>query len=193
MNLQDLVTKYGSRELIPYGEFLLTEEWKQKRTLILDCNDRYCERCGISPERKLWHSDGNLFPYKQKDIIPIKGNIITVFGLPYCSTFENNWLEVHHKYYLLDANYQWKFPWDYETQDLQCLCNWCHVAVHHQNKGHLVFIEAIDGSIKLVDNLTPCQKCDGKGWIPEYSYHLAGICFDCNGDRFVELMKRSRC
>jgi len=42
---------------------------------------------------------------------------------------ETETLNVHHKLYRKDAN-----PWDYELEELICLCHKCHKYIHQQKK-----------------------------------------------------------
>ena len=89
-------------------------------------------------------------------------------------------LQVHHKHYMMD-----KRAWEYEDEDLVTLCQDCHSMLHH-----LIPVKAyamVNGQ-KIVMNYTPCHRCQGTGYFPEYRKVQNGICFRCGGARFEELI-----
>lgn len=89
-------------------------------------------------------------------------------------------LQVHHKRYFID-----KRAWEYEDNDLVTLCQECHLKVH---KFFPVQVYAyVDGQMKVM-NYTPCQRCNGTGYFPEYKNIQGGVCFRCHGVRFEELI-----
>lgn len=36
---------------MPYAEYLLTPEWKEKRRLVINRSDYFCDHCGRQPEK----------------------------------------------------------------------------------------------------------------------------------------------
>lgn len=89
-----------------------------------------------------------------------------------------NKLHVHHKFY--DKS---KLPWEYPYDAFQTLCWECHEKLHQNFK-----IPVYD-SQKIIDYLTPCKRCNGAGEFPEYYHVENGICFECNGAKYQELIK----
>jgi len=89
-------------------------------------------------------------------------------------------LNVHHKHYII----QFK-AWEYADEDLVTLCNECHLKIH-QTVGAKVYSDE-NGYMKRVP-LTPCSRCSGAGYFPEYKYVEHGVCFRCRGARFEELI-----
>lgn len=89
-------------------------------------------------------------------------------------------LNVHHKYYLFH-----KRAWEYPDTALVTLCSDCH-QITHQEEIVPIYTEE-NGSLKEM-HYTPCHRCNGVGWFPEYSHIQSGVCFRCNGLRFEELI-----
>lgn len=88
-------------------------------------------------------------------------------------------LNVHHKHYIIQHK-----AWEYDEDNLITLCNDCHTKVH-QTIGAPVYSDE-NGYFKEI-KLTPCYKCNGSGYFPEYKHVENGICFRCRGTRFEEL------
>ena len=42
----------------------------------------------------------------------------------------------------------------------------------------------VDENLNNFENLISCRRCDGSGYIPEYSHFQGGVCFECQGNRF---------
>ena len=84
-------------------------------------------------------------------------------------------MHVHHTYYVLG-----KPPWEDPDDALVTLCNWCHWALH-QNERVAVYASAPRG--REVPDLTPCSRCSGAGVFPEYRHVIEGVCFRCHGAR----------
>ena len=89
-------------------------------------------------------------------------------------------LQVHHKHYMMD-----KKAWEYEDEDLVTLCQDCHSKLHQ-----LIPVKAYAkvNEQMVVMNYTPCHRCHGTGYFPEYRNIQDGICFRCGGARFEELI-----
>ena len=93
-------------------------------------------------------------------------------------------LQIHHRYYVLN----W-LPWAYPDDALVTLCKDCHTAVHQAGK--VLVYEAIGGKLAR-RNLTPCIRCLGAGFFPQWEHIEAGICFRCRGARFdVEFVEKA--
>lgn len=90
-------------------------------------------------------------------------------------------LNVHHKRYIIGHK-----AWEYDDEDLVTLCNECHTKIH-KAIGAPVYSDE-NGYMKEV-HLTPCYRCGGTGYFPEYKHVENGICFRCRGVRFEELIR----
>ncbi len=87
-------------------------------------------------------------------------------------------LHVHHLYYI-----KGKEPWDYKDSALITLCADCHQKRHsHLPLSVPVPLYNHDKSSILKTNMPICDRCNGSGYLPEYDYHLDGICFKCWGE-----------
>lgn len=95
-----------------------------------------------------------------------------------CAVNHRPMLQVHHKRYILG-----KLPWQYSNSDLITLCNYCHQKLHDSNVVP-VLKETKSGYEEV--NLMACSRCNGSGYMPQYSHVKSGVCFKCNGKRFVE-------
>lgn len=87
-------------------------------------------------------------------------------------------LHVHHSYYKVGLN-----PWEYDDSALTTLCWSCHEKLHSTIK-----VPVMDKDDKLITSYTPCTRCHGAGEFPEYRHVENGICFECHGSRYYELM-----
>lgn len=87
-------------------------------------------------------------------------------------------LNVHHKVYREN-----KKAWEYPDNDLITLCWSCHEQLHKNVK---IACYSESGEYKGV--LTPCSRCFGAGWFPEYKHVQNGICFRCWGKRYEEFL-----
>ncbi len=92
--------------------------------------------------------------------------------------FVNN-LHIHHKYYV-----KGKRPWEYDNDALTTLCWHCHEELHKK-----VLIPVYSGE-KIFGYVTPCSRCHGAGYFPDYNHVQNGICFRCIGAKYEELIIR---
>ena len=69
-------------------------------------------------------------------------------------------LQVHHKRY-----YTGMLAWEYDDSDLVTLCQECHSKIH---KLFPVQVFINNNGILKVMNYTPCERCNGTGYFPEY-------------------------
>lgn len=120
------------------------------------------------------HSSGLLsFVVRDRNILSNIGNSLYLSENPVV-------LNVHHKRYIIQHK-----AWEYSDEDLITLCNECHTKIH-QAIGVKVYSDE-NGYMRQL-SLTPCSRCHGTGYFPEYKYVQNGICFKCRGARFEELI-----
>lgn len=81
-------------------------------------------------------------------------------------------LHVHHKYYIED-----RYPWEYDDSALITLCSDCHSEIHKQENTPLL---SADGET-IISDLPVCDRCCGRGELPQYKYYMNGVCFKCHG------------
>lgn len=87
-------------------------------------------------------------------------------------------LHVHHHYYQKN-----RLPWDYPDKALVTLCWSCHEKLHKNEK-----VPCLDERGQQISSLTPCGRCYGAGWFPEYNHVQNGVCFKCCGAKYEELI-----
>lgn len=89
-------------------------------------------------------------------------------------------LHVHHKHYIYGLD-----PWEYKDTELVTLCEKCHSELHQNSKVPVYCLQ--DGQLVEIE-LTPCHRCNGAGWFPQYKHVQGGICFRCYGAKYEELI-----
>ncbi len=90
-------------------------------------------------------------------------------------------LHVHHKHYISGLD-----PWEYKDSELITLCEECHSFYHAHYR---VPVYKLDSSGNLVEiTYTPCRRCGGSGYFPQYKHVQGGVCFRCHGARYEELI-----
>jgi hypothetical protein len=213
-NLKDLTElqgEYGTR--IPYHELLSSKEWWDKRTQVVDRDRRTCRKCNqiriddwrpraFGPYTVMWPVQFKVTEVMVKKYIPtidaevempefvcdeeyvhkliprqIKlptGELKTVYDE---DASEALFLHVHHTYYDLA-----KLPWEYPDESLITVCSSCHKKIHETEK-----IPVYKNEQEL--NLTKCKRCNGQGILKEYWYWQNGVCFDCGGQKYTELIR----
>jgi len=184
-----------SRNNISYQSLLLTKEWAQKRDKIIKRDKERCTKClkgttDFHPFNTFSFSEKNWtghfwiedsFGLKQYEKYETgEGELMDETGfMDYRAIIiadKQYYLQVHHKYYIVDKN-----PWDYNDNDLITLCNWCHWEFHENNTVK-VYIER---ESQLVERAyTLCSRCNGMGNLPQYSHVSGGVCFKCGGQRY---------
>ena len=184
MNIHQLREAYKEKDFIPYVEFLKTDEWKQKSEEILKRDGYKCTSCGhretiehfdtkTKQTKHYWFDDDKWIVNQYGEEEPLVNAVIA--DRPYH-------LEIHHHIYVVN-----RLAWDYDDSELTTLCNWCHWDFHKNNE-LTVYSEDKLNELKY----TPCKRCNGAGWFPEYRKIQGGICFRCGGARFEELLVRRK-
>lgn len=82
-------------------------------------------------------------------------------------------LNIHHKYYISG-----KRAWEYDNDVLTTLCYDCHKEVH---KKDIVEVRAAANSYTKSRFAKNCEKCEGTGYLPEFSHIDNGVCYPCDG------------
>ena len=90
-------------------------------------------------------------------------------------------LHVHHKHYIYGLD-----PWEYKDSELITLCEECHSSLHASSE---VPVYKLEGDSLVQLHYTPCYRCGGAGWFPEYRHVEGGICFRCHGQQYEELIE----
>jgi 5-methylcytosine-specific restriction endonuclease McrA len=179
----ELLTEYVG-EYIPYGLLLSTVEWRNKRKEILIRDNHKCTQCGCWTTERMWNSKKreNFYIWWREDkpvIVKNEDGTHEEILLPeMISAPKQYYLNIHHKYYIKN-----RLPWSYPPDTLTTLCNWCHEELHKNE-----LIKVYDEDNNELTDLTPCRRCDGAGWFPEYDHVEAGICFHCRGAKYEELI-----
>ena len=81
-------------------------------------------------------------------------------------------LHVHHKLYIENRE-----PWQYKDENLITLCSDCHAEIHKIETTPLL---SETGRV-IYSDLPICDRCDGRGELPQYKYYMNGICFKGHG------------
>ncbi len=90
-------------------------------------------------------------------------------------------LNVHHKYYLYSSK-----AWEYPDSALITLCEHCHLLVHKETS---IKVYTYDANHQMIEmNYTPCLRCHGAGYFPQWNHVEHGVCFRCRGARYEELI-----
>ena len=82
-------------------------------------------------------------------------------------------LNIHHRFYISG-----NLAWQYENDALVTLCYDCHKVVHQNQQ---IEIKAADLNTAKSRYAKNCVKCEGTGYLPEFSHVYKGICFPCDG------------
>ena len=94
------------------------------------------------------------------------------YGIFRFMAFDFATLHVHHKLYIEN-----RAPWQYKDENLITLCSDCHAEVHNSETTPLL---SETGRV-IYSDLPICDRCDGRGELPQYKYYMNGICFKCHG------------
>ncbi len=179
---------------IPYPELLNTYEWDKRRTEILKRDKNLCKICNRKADEKMSPSDKHYYrkPNEEelkefREPLVIKGedgdsDLIIKRAIPVGILIENPIiLHVHHEIYFWDS-----LPWEYYDNELVSVCAECHSDIHEKQ-----VIPVYNNRLerKIVYN-RPCERCNGIGYLQQYTHYHKGVCFTCNGLRFKELYNR---
>lgn len=177
-----------------YNDLLLTRFWKEKRKEIIIRDKRKCNNCNSKSSIFEKTKKGEVFAFniieKTRGCITqdIESNLsfddFNNISIDFIYTANPYRLHVHHRYYNLNC-----FPWEYDNDALICWCDKCHFAFHESN---IVPVYNFDRGAKIEVIVTPCTRCHGSGFLPEFSYYKDGVCFRCMGARYEELISYSK-
>lgn len=97
-------------------------------------------------------------------------------------TCEQAQLHVHHKHYIEGLD-----PWEYKDSELVTFCETCHSHFHHLHT--IPYYRRVEDSLVRILR-TPCRRCDGSGYFPEYRHIEGGVCFRCRGQKYEESIEK---
>lgn len=179
---------------ISYSALLSAEEWQQKRIKIINRENNICQICHTKcMDDFLLKNSGSylkLVPATYEDVDTEKERSGLYDNLNFTYTSQELKLvaqkipkipHVHHKYYVLN-----NLPWEYPDEALMLVCHSCHSDVHQTEKIKVFTDSSLQNEIKF----TPCQRCNGTGYLPEFDYFQNGVCFTCNGNLFEQTLTR---
>jgi hypothetical protein len=162
-----------------YKELLMRPEWRHRRIEILDRDKHICTECNMY---STLNYSGAAFTSKLTGRFPN--------GAPYYQLVQTKILvslHIHHKYYVLTRS-----PWEYESNALLCLCQGCHTKEHEKTIVPVFLNEKAKLAEDSPEEYLVCPKCGGSGYLHEFNYHMAGMCFGCNGYCFVRKISPSK-
>lgn len=190
--LQDIGNDYSN---LTYYELLSTIEWENKRQEIIKRDNFVCKKCNKGDTFAKTNEKGikeyfwvtipkNVKRYRNTYIE--NGELQEFYILDdrdfiFTKTDKHSFLHVHHKYYI-----EGTLPWDYKQDCFETLCVHCHFELH-QKEMIPVYVRTPKGLFNKI-YLTPCTRCNGAGFLPEFDYHMGGICFKCYGAKFEQLV-----
>lgn len=163
-----------------YGFLLKHRKWQSKRANILKRDNYTCTKCGIPGST--WIPSSNA--PGGSHIIIIENDPVTEYPKEIRS--EKKILQVHHTYYLIE-NQELIDPWEYDDEALITVCHECHDKIHREE-----VIRVFERSeLELIETpaYTVCSRCDGKGFLGQYSHVQGGLCFKCDGKGILYKMK----
>lgn len=199
--LQEVNNDYS---YLTYYELLSTTEWEDKRQEIIKRDAFVCKRCTKGDTFKKFNEKGvkEYFWVNIPDRVRRYRNtylenytlqefyILDDRDFDFIKTDRHSFLHVHHKYYIKGT-----LPWKYKNDCFETLCVHCHYDLHQKEKVP-VYVRTPNGTFEKID-LTPCERCNGAGILPQYDYYMGGICFRCYGAKYEQfitdkLKKRSK-
>ena len=190
-------------ERITYKDELSSLEWYEKRLIILKRDSNKCSNCmeasTITRNRMHYRKCTEQEITEQKiesrkaydDLLPTLESFYNMINAPVPEYKDDSECEpkrvdkpvilhVHHKYYIQTIR-----AWQYRDDALITLCSTCHQDTHDKNTIPVYSDESMTEQL----NLTKCPKCNGSGYLDEYHYYLDGVCFGCNGYKYLELIQ----
>jgi hypothetical protein len=150
----------NSKELaeIDYFDLLKCDEWKIKREEILERDNYRCNKC-----LKSRTINSKVVDNKRIYTYEINGEAYET------DSYIN--MQIHHTLYIYN-----KLPWDYNQKYLTTLCNHCHQKLHNDST-----VNIWDQNELHKMEFGHCDRCAGKGHLPQYRKIQNGICFKCQG------------
>ena len=189
----DLKTDFKGK--VPYYFQLCTSEWNKKRNIIISRDNHTCNNCNkkcmddFMP--KMLTNDKVIFvpgiyeeqPMTKMFINEFSGDEIEYLEdtMVFCEVSDPLYAHVHHKNYIFNC-----LPWEYPDDDLVLLCHKCHMKYHQEN----IVPVFTDRNKNKIMRFTPCSRCFGIGYFPQFSHVENGICFRCWGAQFEELIMK---
>lgn len=158
MNLNELKLAKKLSE-INYSDLLDCEERKSKREEILYRDNYKCKNCNRPRTHNAMIYGQMIYFYynAEKTVLYQSDNAVI--------------LHVHHHLYIRN-----KLPWEYNNKYLVTLCHTCHETYHKNN-----VVEVWSQNQLHKEEFGYCVKCDGSGFLEQYSHVQSGICFQCYG------------
>ena len=183
--LAQLEAQYAD-QYIPYQVLLETQEWKIKRATIVKRDEGKCTKCGCPPTNNVWH-DGKMYyllsvPRDPNELIKLGAFMYRgdELGDEIHELDAAVILHVHHLYYVKS-----KRPWEYKNDALTTLCNDCHLKIHQTE---VIPVYEVVGGVKIKIPAQTCGRCHGAGYFPQYKKVENGVCFQCRGTRYTNLI-----
>ena len=187
----DIKDDYENSWHVPYSVLLKTNEWLNLRERIVTRDNHTCNNCHQQESQK---QGGTYYRFptmaeaidnQKRTVIDYLGDGSVIFNMPGIevvgyATDTPIILHVHHKYYI--ATY---LPWEYKEHALVTLCHQCHYKIHREEKIPVY----LDDSFKEKLQFTVCDRCSGTGFLEEYFYYQNGVCFKCDGRKYMEFTK----
>ncbi len=186
VNYRDLLISNSEDEYISYSQLLKTYEWKNFRDIIINRDNNQCQVCFKNGSIKYGKFYIRKPTEEEKDLSLARYSMLTNGDDEFKPKYsvitgvrdENPIiLHVHHKHYFIDT-----LPWDYDINDLITVCHQCHQNIHQAS-----IIPVYTNKLKSeIVKLTPCERCFGTGFLNQFYYYENGICFNCNGNKYIE-------
>ena len=189
-----------------YSDLLKCKEWHIKRKEIIERDKYTCQKCNKEgfmgyTMKMIYRKDGTsdvIFVPANLDVVQTFSLEQTIYGkieMPKMEAIIEEvlapiFLQVHHKVYyikppVLGKMFEFIYPWDYNDEDLITVCSSCHELIHESEN----IPKIIKSSLENLD-LTPCGRCNGIGFFPQYHYVQNGICFECEGVMYIEMINK---
>lgn len=174
-----LFDKYQNK-LILKREKEIVKLWSQYLTDEVINSDSFIKILGSKPISDIGYSDQ--LNSKEWKFVRLKVLLNGHFKCRSC-TEVSLYNHVHHTYYIKN-----KLAWEIPFDSLQCYCKSCHYSIHRNNE--IPIFITINDKFEFVSHVVHCWKCNGSGYLPEYDYHMRGVCFACDGRKTQQLTFR---
>jgi hypothetical protein len=160
-------------EKLSYDNLLKTVEWDSLRKRLFSEANYTCSRCSkeASKDGKT-HMFVNVKWRKEEEL---KGTKLPSFLYPTI-------LHLHHTYYVRNT-----LPWEYPESCFKVVCGDCHGKIHEEE----IILMYPNFTLTQSENVTPCDRCNGLGYLSHFHYVEDGVCFKCKGAGFNELLENN--